>query len=52
MLDLGSSPCIMDTDFIKHLPEDFTQDFRFSFEGVDDPAQYFKEKLGAITTVL
>ena len=36
----------MDTDFIKHLPEDFTQDFRFSFEGVDDPAQYLKEKLG------
>ena len=36
----------MDTDFIKHLPEDFTQDFRFSFEGVDDPAQYLKKKLG------
>lgn len=36
----------MDTDFIKHLPEDLTQDFRFSFEGVDDPAQYLKDKLG------
>lgn len=36
----------MDTDFIKHLSEDFTQDFRFSFEGVDDPAQYLKDELG------